>query len=108
MNERALQQSQIEVLGYLYKYRFSTCKQIARHLGKKSHKGIQKKLQILEEHGLLGKRYDKSYKIMGRPAEYYLTPKGARRLRQHQDYTEIVDEKILKHCIRIKQSQTGS
>lgn len=107
MNERALQQSQVEVLGYLYSYRFCTCRQIAAHLGRKNHKGIQKKLQILEEHGLLGKRYDKSYKIAGRPAEYYLTPKGARRLRQYQDYAEMVDEKNIKLLYQNKTVSDG-
>jgi DNA-binding HxlR family transcriptional regulator len=77
---RPLNQEQIAVLEWLYKYRFSTSKQIAKHLCKPSHKAIQNKLQILEEQALINKRYEPSYKLAGRPAEYFLTPKGARQL----------------------------
>ena len=77
---RPLNQEQIAVLEWRYKYRFSTSRQIAKHLCKPSHKAIQNKLQILEERGYIGKHYDKSYKLAGRAAEYFLTPKGARQL----------------------------
>ncbi len=77
---RPLNQEQIAVLEWLYKHRFSTSKQIARHLCKPSHKAIQNKLQILEEQGYISKHYDKTYKLAGRAAEYFLTPKGARQL----------------------------
>ena len=77
---RPLNQEQIAVLEWLYNYRFSTSKQIAKHLCKPSHKAIQNKLQILEEQALISKRYEPSYKLAGRPAEYFLTPKGARQL----------------------------
>lgn len=77
---RPLNSEQLAVLHWLYKSRFSTSKQIAKHLLKPNHKGIQNKLQILEEQGYIGKHYDKSYKLAGRAAEYFLTPKGARAL----------------------------
>ncbi len=77
---RPLNSEQLAVLNWLYKSRFSTSKQIAKHLLKPNHKGIQNKLQILEEQGYIGKHYDKTYKLAGRAAEYFLTPKGARQL----------------------------
>ena len=77
---RPLNSEQLAVLQWLYKSRFSTSKQIAKHLLKPNHKGIQNKLQILEEQGYIGKHYDKTYKLAGRAAEYFLTPKGARQL----------------------------
>ena len=77
---RPLNSEQLAVLNWLYKSRFSTSKQIAKHLGKPSHKAIQNKLQILEEQGYISKRYQPSYKLAGRAAEYFLTPKGARTL----------------------------
>src|ERR1700759_2928953 len=79
---RTLNNQQVEVLDWLYRFRFSTSRQIARCLGKDKFKSVQKKLQILEKQGYIGKRYDGSYKLQGRPAEYYLTPKGARQLEQ--------------------------
>ena len=77
---RPLNSEQLAVLDWLYKVRFSSSKQIAKYLCKPNQKTIQNKLQILEERGFIGKHYDKSYKLAGRPAEYFLTPKGARQL----------------------------
>ena len=77
---RPLNPEQVAVLDWLYKVRFSSSKQIAKHLLKPNQKTTQNKLQILEERGFIGKHYDKSYKLAGRPAEYFLTPKGARQL----------------------------
>lgn len=77
---RPLNSEQLAVLTWLYIARFSTSKHIARYLHKPNPKGIQNKLQILEERGYIGKHYDKTYKLAGRAAEYFLTPKGARQL----------------------------
>jgi DNA-binding HxlR family transcriptional regulator len=77
---RPLNPEQLAVLDWLYKVRFSSSKQIAKYLLKPNQKTIQNKLQILEERGFIGKHYDKSYKLAGRPAEYFLTPQGARQL----------------------------
>lgn len=77
---RPLNTQQIRTLHYLYWYRFCTSKQLAWFLKKPNHKAIQNKLQILEAQGFISKRYDNSYRLAGRPAEYYLTPKGARAL----------------------------
>ena len=77
---RPLNLEQVAVLDWLYKVRFSSSKQIAKYLRKPNQKTIQNKLQILEERSFIGKHYGKSYKLAGRPAEYFLTPKGARVL----------------------------
>lgn len=77
---RPLNSEQLAVLDWLYKVRFSSSKQIAKYLRKPNQKTIQNKLQILEERGFICKHYDKSYRLAGRPAEYFLTSKGARQL----------------------------
>ena len=77
---RPLNSEQLAVLQWLYTYRFSTSKQLATYLHKPNHKTIQNKLQILEEQGYISKRYEPSYRLAGRAAEYFLTPKGARQL----------------------------
>jgi DNA-binding MarR family transcriptional regulator len=112
---RPLNSQQIDVLAWLFKFRFSTSKQIAESLGRSqnSYKGIQKKLQILEEQELIAKRYDKSYKLQGRAAEYCLTPKGARWLEQARPNTtnqwaakslyknKSVSQDFIIHCLNI-------
>lgn len=77
---RPLNPEQLAVLQWLYQYRFSTSKQLVTYLHKPNPKAIQNKLQILEQQGFISKHYDKSYKLAGRAAEYFLTPKGARQL----------------------------
>lgn len=112
---RPLNGQQLDVLHWLYRFRFSTSKQIAVGIGRTeaSYKGIQKKLQILEEQDIVGKRYDNSYKLAGRPAEYYLTPKGAKQLEilKPESTTpagikalyknKTLSEDFLRHCIHI-------
>lgn len=110
---RPLNKQQLAVLYRLYWYRFCTSKQLAHSLERSSPKAIQNKLQILEEQGLIGKRYDKSYKLAGRPAEYYITPKGARELEKRKpDNTnqwavkslyknKTVSDDFLKHTVAV-------
>jgi DNA-binding PadR family transcriptional regulator len=113
---RPLNDQQITVLHSLYWYRFCTSKQLAVTLKKANHKAIQNKLQILEDQGLIGKRYDKSYKLAGRPAEYLITPKGARALETAKPNTtntwatkclyknKTVSDDFVKHCIAIRET----
>lgn len=117
MNEvkyrRPLNKQQVRTLHLLYWYRFCTSKQLARSFDKASSKAIQNKLQILEAQELIGKRYDKSYKLAGRSAEYFITPKGARALEKaNADSTnawatkslyknKTVSDDFLKHCIAV-------
>lgn len=113
---RPLNIQQLKTLNLLYWYRFCTAKQLAHSLGKSSHKAIQNKLQVLEQQGLLSKRYDKSYKLAGRPAEYYITPKGARELERLKPGTtnqwatkslyknKTVSDDFLKHCITVTEA----
>lgn len=110
---RPLNGQQLKTLHLLYWYRFCTSKQLARSLDKSSHKAIQNKLKILETQGLIGKRYDKSYKLAGRSAEYYITPKGARELEKLKPGTtnqwatkslyknKTVSDDFLRHCVTV-------
>lgn len=108
---RRLNAQQIKTLHFIYGYRFCTSRQIARYLRRPTHKAIQNKLQVLEAQGFLAKRYDKSYKLAGRPAEYYITPRGARELEKIQSgmvndraskllyKNSTVSQQFLTHCI---------
>lgn len=113
---RPLNPQQLKTLHLLYWYRFCTSKQLARSLDKSGHKAIQNKLQILETQGLIGKRYDKSYKLAGRAAEYFITPKGARELEKLKPGTtnqwaskslyknKTVSDDFLRHCIAVTET----
>ena len=79
---RKLNSEQLEVLKLLYKFRFGTNDLFAQYFGKKDRSFVYKRLKILYEQGLVGKRFDSSYRLLGKPAAYYLTPEGARRLQE--------------------------
>ena len=110
---RPLNDQQITTLHLLYWYRFCTSQQLAHSLKKSSPKAIQNKLQVLEDQDLISKRYNKSYKLAGRPAEYYITPKGARALETAKPNTtnqwatkslyknKTVSDDFLKHTITL-------
>jgi|SRR5882757_1585426 len=111
---KQLNSEQLKVLNNLYVFRFLTSKQLANYLGKKSRKDVQMRLRILEDQGFIAKRYDKSYKLKGQPAAYYLLPEGARtfaRLSNRSPETPVkvkaiykdkdVSEHFIAHCMHI-------
>jgi hypothetical protein len=107
---KQLNDEQIKVLALLYKFRFGSSELIARYLGRKRSTDIYRRLRILEDQGLIGKRYESSYKLQGKPAAYYLLPAGARKLQECRD-TELsikaiykdktVSEQFVQHCLDI-------
>ena len=88
-----LNKEQIEVLHLLYRFRFGSADLIARSFGKNSGVFVYKRLKILQEQDFIGKRFDSSYRIKGKPAVYYLTPDGLRKLneRRASDNKEAVN-----------------
>lgn len=97
----ALKQGQIDILETLYKYRFGSRQLLADSLGIKSGSNSFEKLNVLMKHGFVARRYDKSYKLRGVPAAYYLTPKGLRQL-QLIHGSERVTDAIIKASYRDK------
>jgi hypothetical protein len=120
-HRKQLNIDQLRVLSLLHRFRFASSRQIASYSFKKTEKSIQKRLKILENRGLIAKRYDKSYKLRGKPAAYYLLPKGARALEKLQPpanpikiktiYTDgLVSENFISHsrhimdaCLELRQ-----
>jgi len=84
-HRRKLNAEQLEVLELLYKFRFGSNDLFAQYFGKKDRSFVFKRLAILLEQGLIGKRFEPSYRLQGKPAAYYLTPEGARRLQEVRD-----------------------
>jgi len=102
---RPLNSEQIVVLDTLFRYRFSTNEQLARYFSKQSGKAVQKRLAILEAQGYIAKHYDGSYKLRGKPAEYYLLPKGARVLREKlkkEKSSLIITDQAIKNLYKDK------
>ena len=100
-NRSVLRQGQTEILGLLYKYRFGSRQLIAESLKVKAGSNIYEKLNVLVKHGFVAKRYDKSLRLQGLPAAYYLTPKGLKTL-QSLDAWNYITEATIRSSYRDK------
>lgn len=108
---RKLNAEQLEVLELLYKFRFGTNDLLAQYFGKKDRSFVFKRLSILLEQGLIGKRFESSYRIQGKPAAYYLMPSGARILQAHRPDRAInikaiykdkaVSDDFVEYCLKL-------
>jgi hypothetical protein len=109
-HRRKLNAEQLEVLELLHKFRFGTNDLFAQYFGKKDRSFVFKRLAILLEQGLIGKRFESNYRLQGKPAAYYLTPNGARQLQEVRE-TQIniksiykdktVSEDFVAHCLQV-------
>lgn len=108
---RRLNVGQIEVLELLYKFRYGSNDLIAEYFGKKDRSFVYNRLKILLGYGYIGKRFDSSFRIQGKPAAYYLLPDGARALMEskpglttnikgiYNDKTR--PEEFISHCLNV-------
>lgn len=108
-HRRKLNAEQLEVLGLLYKFRFGTNDLFAQYFGKKDRSFVFNRLKILLQQQFIGKRFDPSYRLAGKPAAYYLTPTGARKLEEQGEEINIksiykdktVSEQFIRHSLDI-------
>jgi hypothetical protein len=77
---RSLNQDQLKLLSVVYSYRFVTRSSISEHLGWLNNTSFYTRLRVLLKHEYLGIHFNKSYRLAGREAEYFVTPKGLRAL----------------------------
>jgi hypothetical protein len=94
LKDRKLNKGQLDVLLKLYRYRFGTRELIATSLNKQNSTSIYSRLEILKENGYVASRFEKSYKLSGKPASYYLLPKALRALQQYTNRDDITDTAI--------------
>ena len=73
---------QLAVLKQLYNFRFGTTDLLARSLGLKDGRYIHTRVEALVSQGYIGKNYDATYKLSGKPATYYLIPKAFAALKR--------------------------
>jgi hypothetical protein len=82
-NTKNITKKQLAVLKQLYRFRFGTTDLLARSLDLKDGRYIHMRLDALVKQGYIGKNYDSSYKLNGKPATYYLLPKAFAALKQY-------------------------
>ena len=96
----SLNVGQIAILELLYKYRFGSRQLLADSLGIKAGSSLHTRLEVLYQHGYIGKRLEKRLKLEGMPAAYHLTPKGLRLLRSLPGH-EAIDDSIIRANYKI-------
>lgn len=113
---KQLNDEQYRILGLLAKFRFGTRVLISEYFAK-TNPGMDvfRRLQVLEDRGLIGKRHEPRYRLLHKPAAYYLLPEGARVLQAWWDATNIdktidiktiykdksVSKQFVDHCLAI-------
>ncbi|HUB92953.1 MAG TPA: hypothetical protein VMB52_00430 [Verrucomicrobiae bacterium] len=100
-HRNSISDGQLAIVKLLYKYRFGSSELLRISLGLNEGPGVYKKLKILCDDGYVARRYDKSYKIQGMPAAYYLLAKGYRELQRYSEFRAI-DDKLIKYSYKDK------
>ncbi len=98
---KQLNQNQIAILTCLFKAKFGTTQLLAQSLGKKHGGFVHPRLTTLVEQGYIGRRFESSYRLQGKPAAYYLLPKGLRALQANTARTDI-DATTIKNSYKDK------
>lgn len=89
-HRKRLNENQLRLLGLICKFRFVTVPFISAWRNK-NKSTVYERLLVLVDQGYLHKSYDKSWKLLGKPAIYSLAAKGIKALRDNTDYfSEVV------------------
>jgi len=103
MYRKPLNNHQIQLIQTLYKFRFATTKLIATSR-QANERVILSRLKILLDQDYIGRHYDSSYRIIRKPAIYFLRPKGISYLRL-QSYSNPKVLNSIYHDKRASQTQ---
>ena len=93
---RPLKPAQVEVLQLLYRFRFTTTELIASYQHKKNAAAVFNRMRVLCEQEYIGRNFSSSYRLLGKPASYYLLPKGIQVLREDPDNAAKVLHSLYK------------
>lgn len=104
-NTKQVTSKQIAVLKLLYRFRFGTTDLLARALDLKDGRYIHMRLDALVKQGYIGKNYDSTYKLEGKPASYYLLPEAFAALKkQHKVTGKELSDKTLRNAYKDKEA----
>jgi len=95
LSRKALNKNQLQILYLLYKFRFGTTELFVKNQNNKiSRQYVNVRLAILCDQEYIGRKYDSSYRLAGKPATYHLLPKGIKLLKNRPDN---FNPKVLKN-----------
>ena len=82
-----LSEKQINLLTVIYKFRFVTALLLGQYKDITAQ-SMKRSLNILEDSGYIDKRYNSSYKLQGKAARYYLSPKAIKLFKDNEDINQ--------------------
>lgn len=100
---------QLHLLKIIYKFRFVTADLVAKYKNV-STRATNEALSILLQRKTISRRFDKTYKLLGKSARYYLAPQALKLLKAnglnesvlHARYKDrSVSEQFVEHTINI-------
>ena len=109
-----LTNDQLTLLALILKFRFITRQSLSMLYAKtKPSMDTYRRLKLLENVEMISKRFDKSYRLLAKPAAYYMLPKGVNELSKNSDASErkrrvksiyknrLVSEQFIDQCLDI-------
>ncbi len=96
VSNKSLTSKQLDILKVLYNFRFATAELLALNLNLKNNTLIYERLRILVNLEYIGRNYQTSYKLQGKPAIYYLLPKSLPILKKQEGISSVVLKNINK------------
>jgi len=82
-----LSEKQVGILISIYRFRFITISLLAKY-NLVSNQSMAGSIKVLEEAGLVNKRYSSSYKLQGKAARYFLSPKAIKLFQDNDDINQ--------------------
>lgn len=114
---RPLNKEQQQVLHLLYRFRFATTDLIAKHQGKQNGTAVFNRLRVLCDQEYIGRNFNKTYRLQGKPASYYILAKGINTLKHDPTYDQTVlhamhkdktaSEDFINHWLTLFEAYTG-
>lgn len=100
ITKRRLNNKQLAILHELYCYRIATSILLVNSLHASNIDDINKRLHRLMENGYIGRKHEKSYRLIHRPASYYLLLDGVNAIAAHSN--EKYSKPVLASIKRMK------
>ncbi len=89
VNHQQLNAKQLRLLKIIYKFRFVTSDHVAKYRGV-SKRAVNDAFKILLDQHYIARHYDKTYKLLGKGARYYLAPKSLRLLQSELNIEKTI------------------
>ncbi len=103
MDSTVLPKAHLDILQYLYRFRFLTSHQLQQFLNHKTIRLTNYHLKNLITHNYIGKHYSRSIGLANQPAVYYLSSGSIRILSTNPGFDKRALKRIYREKIRSQQ-----